>query len=1016
MSLLHLAYVIARRRIVSAWRLELVLFVGILLSVALLSSSVVFSDLLAEAALRRALQEAPPEQSNFLVRVFNDLEDPTIASQRTSLYQNGINFVDNRVTARFQPFLENQAHLLETATFFFSGHDQLELPNESRPRGRLQYLNGTPEQGHLRLMAGQWPGEPAPPGDFAARDLTLEIAVDKLGADLLQLGLGQEFFITPAASVPEEPTIRVKIVGIFEVDDADSDFWHGRENNFSHSNDQWSTIPMFTSQGTILEYIGRVYPGIYTNVTWIFDLDREGVQAGDVNDLQTTIRSVKLDVISNLQNSSITIRLDRVLSRYSEQLLLSRIPLFLMVFLVTGILAYYLALMAGLVVRSRSAEISMLKSRGSTTLQIGLLVLIEGLLLAAPAVILGTLAAPLVAGVLGSLFFEVEGAAVPIVLSARAFLLGLGGALLAIVVLTVSTLVASRQGIVEFRQSGARPPTRPFLHRYYIDFLLLALIGFLWWQIGSRDTFLVQPLGARGLQIDFTLLLVPVLLLLGLGLLVLRLFPWLIALSALAIEPIGPAWLVQSMRRISRDPIIPGSLVVLLMLATALGVIGAAFTATLERSQQDRATYEVGADLRLIHNGDSRPFSSYGLSTTSQDTSAHHQAEALRTNSNLLTRGFSASRVATLAVDTGSFAQAAWFRPDFAGGRSLAELMSSIRPEPATASDRGDGLALPPEATHLAVWGNPGRPGSRLVIRARLRDARGYYFDAPLGELESREWQRLEGELKPLPPPRRGRLQVETPLVTPPFTLVALQVSSQSGSREPGIVFLQDLSAVTPSGEQALTDFQELGDWQVIEDYSRPGLYALELSEAATRPERSRSVAFSWAPGGIGLRGIWAGEPERPIPVMVDPSFMEEAEAEIGDNLNLSISTYAVPIQVASVADFFPTLDPRQQSFLVMDLAQFIEYANRHSRRVIGGPNELWSNTAAGAGALPVITDGLVQRGLRVQETRVASEEVDRRVRQPLTNASWGGLLVLMFLALVLASASGVVLFSYLDT
>ena len=41
---------------------------------------------------------------------------------------------------------------------------------------------------------------------------------------------------------------------------------------------------------------------------------------------------------------------------------------------------------------------------------------------------------------------------------------------------------------------------------------------------------------------------------------------------------------------------------------------------------------------------------------------------------------------------------------------------------------------------------------------------------------------------------------------------------------------------------------------------------------------------------------------------------------------------------------------------------------------------------------------------------------VSRRVEQPLVNAGWGGILVLMFLALVLASASGVMLFSYLDT
>ena len=48
------------------------MFLGILLAVALLSSSVVFSDLLSEAALRSSLQKATPEQVNLRVRVFNN--------------------------------------------------------------------------------------------------------------------------------------------------------------------------------------------------------------------------------------------------------------------------------------------------------------------------------------------------------------------------------------------------------------------------------------------------------------------------------------------------------------------------------------------------------------------------------------------------------------------------------------------------------------------------------------------------------------------------------------------------------------------------------------------------------------------------------------------------------------------------------------------------------------------------------------------------------------------------------
>ena len=147
-------------------------------------------------------------------------------------------------------------------------------------------------------------------------------------------------------------------------------------------------------------------------------------------------------------------------------------------------------------------------------------------------------------------------------------------------VLTTLTLVAARQSIVEFLQVGARPPRTPFIHRYYIDLLFLALMGLLFWQIQSRGSFLVRPLGGQGLEIDYSMLLIPMMVLVAIGLVVLRAFPIVLALASRIVEPIGPSWLVHGLRHISRDPIVPGVLVVLLMFATALGVVGSSFSST----------------------------------------------------------------------------------------------------------------------------------------------------------------------------------------------------------------------------------------------------------------------------------------------------------------------------------------------------------------------------------------------------------------------------------------------------
>jgi len=362
LALARLAYIVAWRRIVSNWRLELILFLGMLLAVALMASGVIFSNLLAEAALRHALSQATPEQANFWVRVFSGQDAPPTADGRMAHYLSTLNFAEDRVTAPFSDYLRDQSRLLETSTFFFTGHPQLELDNQIRPRGEIKFMTGLlPDR--IEIVQGRWPyGDPS--GGSPTPGQPLEVAVDTRGAELLQLRAGDRMGAFPAASFVDPPSIPVDIVGVFRRTDPEDEFWYGTKRTFSYQNDQWTIIPLFTTETAILRQVFHLYPTLYTDVTWFHYLDRKALRAGQVDDILDTVRSIKYDVRANLKNSSNGIRLDRVLEDYKEQLLLARIPLFLILFLVTGILTYYLALTAGLVVKSRAAEVAMLKSRG----------------------------------------------------------------------------------------------------------------------------------------------------------------------------------------------------------------------------------------------------------------------------------------------------------------------------------------------------------------------------------------------------------------------------------------------------------------------------------------------------------------------------------------------------------------------------------------------------------------------------------------------------------------------------
>ena len=191
-GLLRFAYVMALRRAVSGWRMEAVLFGSILLAVALLASGVIFSEMLSNAALRSALVQAPPEEVNFRVRTFSSSDDPPDIEGRRQAFLAREEFVQKQVVEPFLPYLREHTKYLETATFFFQGHPQLELDKDHRPRGAFVSLSELSQR--IEVLEGRWPENSSGQGS------PVQVAVDRLGADLLQLKVGDVMEVFPATS------------------------------------------------------------------------------------------------------------------------------------------------------------------------------------------------------------------------------------------------------------------------------------------------------------------------------------------------------------------------------------------------------------------------------------------------------------------------------------------------------------------------------------------------------------------------------------------------------------------------------------------------------------------------------------------------------------------------------------------------------------------------------------------------------------------------------------------------
>jgi hypothetical protein len=314
---------------------------------------------------------------------------------------------------------------------------------------------------------------------------------------------------------------------------------------------------------------------------------------------------------------------------------------------------------------------------------------------------------------------------------------------------------------------------------------------------------------------------------------------------------------------------------------------------------------------------------------------------------------------------------------------------------------------------------------NNTVLRARLQDSKGTFFNATfaaLGEYEDyREavtrslsgngWRFLEAQI-PLHPysTRRGP---QPPLLEGPFTLHTLWVNTPQGDTS-GAIFLDDLKAQRHAGAVEVASFQELGDWHPLENPAAPGLAALEVSETVGRAGR-KSVAYTWGVGRAPLRGIQVGPAGDPVPALASSSFLEANEVQVGDVVTFSVESTAVAVELVGDVGFFPTVDPRTTEFLVADLDSLLLHANLQTLRRLRPPAELWVRDGSGTLTVSSLEREITYLGGEVSNVHDAAEMVATRTSDPLLTAGWAGLLALSFLTVVLASSSGLLLYSYID-
>lgn len=801
--------------------------------------------------------------------------------------------------------------------------DPLGLP---RPRGSrtvplAEAAAGGRIQANATLVAGTWPGPPAPGGPVGA---ALPVTV----AGQLRLAPGAVLVLRDRDTGQR---VRVRITGLFAPRNPASRYW-GID---LVSRSGVSVQPPYLTYGPLVVSPAAFGKGglAVGGVSWVVLPDSARIGGASLPALADRIAAAGsyLQNASQLGGLQVTTGLPALLAGLGRNLVVARSLLALGIVQLLLLAAAALWLAARLLASHRDEESALLSARGAARWQLARPSAAEAALLgvlaaAAGALLGGRLARLLMAA--GGLLVTGQRAGGPLV-PAAAWWAAAAVLALSTAILLWPSLRPATPGAASARQG--RPSRLAGIAQAGGDIALLALAVIAVWELRSYSA--VAHPGTGGLGIDPVPVLAPALALAGLTLVPLRLLPAL----ARAIDG-----LVGRTRRlgaalasweISRRPVRQSGPVLLVILAVGTGSLAIAQYQSWHRSVQDQASFAAGADVRVAPLAP-LPLASSGTIARAPGVIAAMPVAASVTGSGGQIVGLDARRAAATVL----------LRPDLTP-LPAPELWRRITP-----AWRAPGLALPGRPAWLRITASlaTGAAGSLGPVTAMvaIQDAGGAVYTVPAGPLPADG--RPHPLLAELSPGRRAAyplrlLGLSLTYTLPPFAGAARPVRVAA---HPATLVIHALAAgppgrgTGPGAPVAGTVFaggSALASWRPAVSSPELGILPPPLPGASAPAGGSSPAVQSWraaaaggrvlrfqpgqAPspsalafGGVsetavgGVLTVTAPAPARVIPGIATQSFLRQGHVSTGAIVPVSVGGMSIPVRIVAAVSQFPTM------------------------------------------------------------------------------------------------------------
>lgn len=492
------------------------------------------------------------------------------------------------------------------------------------------------------------------------------------------LQLGEKLLVGVNLKDPNQ--IPVEVAGIWHAQDPADTFW------FSNPDSALADV-FLIRRADYLSFVQPLTGGAAGQVSWYIILDDSkmipslsGQYLEGFERAKTTINKFMPGArLNNPPLDPLKNFVDR--SRAMTVLLLAyNLPAF-------GILLYFLVLTSGTIAQWQRRETSMLVSRGMSVSGVLNLTLIEQLFLFVIGYPLGIGLGMLIAYLMGytSTFLTfTQRDPLPVSLQGISMQLTLVALAFSLISRLWPAFQAARTSLVNEERERARPANKPFWFRIYLDLILLLPTLYAYNQLSQRGSLagliVDKP---EDLYRDPLLILVPALFVVTLSLVTMRLFALVMRLIDLIAGRMPILTLHLALRQLGRQSLDYVTPLLLVIISLALGVYTLSMAASLDQWLVDRMYYRAGADVVLqplplseeteVTDGNWIPAPGNFLQlpgVTGATRVGSYTARFISSKGREVAGTF-------MAIDRADFANAGFFRTDFAG-ESLGAMMNRL--------------------------------------------------------------------------------------------------------------------------------------------------------------------------------------------------------------------------------------------------------------------------------------------------------------------------------------------------